>query len=69
MQSRQSWAVLNPGQSLYSFKWAPTSDQINYDMVGKHGQKNLVNHFDNHKVLTAKDLLFINMRKACEALH
>jgi len=60
---------MEKGQSLFSFKWCPVSDNINFDMIGKHGQRNLVNHFENHKVLTAKDLLFINMKKACEILR
>jgi hypothetical protein len=66
---RTNWASMEKGQSLFSFKWCPVSDNINFDMIGKHGQRNLVNHFENHKVLTAKDLLFINMKKACEILR
>ena len=34
--------------SLYNFKWKPTSGGIKYDMLSKHGLKQLVNHVKGH---------------------
>jgi len=34
--------------SLYNFKWKPTSNGIKYDMISKHGLKQLVNHVRGH---------------------
>ena len=69
METRPHWKELDKGLSLFQFRWAPVSDGINYDLISKHGQRCIVNHFENHKVLSEKDALYINMRKACEALH
>ena len=62
--------VLSPGwepaddhyDSLYNFKWKPTSGGIKYDMISKHGLKQLVNHVKGHGQLTTKDNLFINLK-------
>lgn len=48
--------------SLYNFKWKPTSAGIKYDMISKHGLKQLVNHVKGHGCLTTKDNLFLNMK-------
>lgn len=48
--------------SLYNFKWKPTSGGIKYDMISKHGLKQLVNHVKGHGNLTTKDNLFINLK-------
>jgi len=48
--------------SLYNFKWKPTSGGIKYDMISKHGLKQLVNHVKGHSNLTTKDNLFINLK-------
>lgn len=48
--------------SLYNFKWKPTSGGIKYDMISKHGLKQLVNHVKGHGQLTTKDNLFLNMK-------
>ena len=62
--------MLSPGwepaddhyDSLYNFKWKPTSGGIKYDMISKHGLKQLVNHVKGHGQLTTKDNLFINLK-------
>lgn len=69
MDSRPSWAQIKSSQTLYNFKWAPVSRQIKFDFLGKHGQKHLVNHFENHALLTTKDHLIESMSKMCENLH
>lgn len=55
MDNRPSWTQIKSSQTLYNFKWAPSSRQIKFDFLGKHGQKNLVNHFENHALITTKD--------------
>jgi len=52
--------------SLYNFKWKPTSNGINYDMISKHGLKQLVNHIRGHNALTTKDNLFLNLKSFYE---
>jgi hypothetical protein len=53
--------------SLYNFKWKPTSSGIKYDLISKHGLKQLVNHVKGHYSLTTKDNLFINMKSYYES--
>ena len=48
--------------SLYNFKWKACSIGINFDLIGKHGLKQVVNHIRGHGELTTKDCLFFNMR-------
>jgi hypothetical protein len=56
LDTRPSWSKL-PGicTSLFDFKWTPYSSHIKFDFLGKHGEKNLVNHFEFHQCLTQKD--------------
>jgi gluconate kinase len=46
---------------VFHLKWTPISRQITFDLLSKHGQKQLVNHFCNHGLLTTKDCLFNNL--------
>ena len=67
MEAREHWSELQgTSTTLFDFKWCCDSRQIKYDILGKHGQQTLVNHFENHKNLSQKDLLFQNMHKFCE---
>ena len=62
--------MLHPGwepaddyyDSLYHFKWKPTSHGIKYDMISKHGLRQVVNHVKGHGSLTTKDNLFLNLK-------
>lgn len=66
--TRDYWQELEEKHlTLYSFKWAPTSKYINFDQLGAHGQKKLVNHIDQHGLLTTKDQLYLNFQKYCES--
>ena len=69
MEARPSWVQIKSSQTLYHFKWSPVSRQIKFDFLCKHGQKNLVNHFENHSLITTKDQLYHNMQKLSENLH
>ena len=53
--------------SLYNFKWKPTSGGIKYDLISKHGLKQLVNHVKGHHHLTTKDNLFLNLKAYLES--
>jgi len=54
---------------LFDFKWSPFSGSIRYDFLGKHGEKNIVNHFEFHGCITQKDQLYLNLQKACDNLN
>ena len=68
-------SVIHPGwepaddhyDSLFNFKWKPTSNGIKYDIISKHGLKQLVNHVRGHGSLTTKDNLFLNMKSYYES--
>ena len=53
--------------SLYHFKWKPTSGGIKHDLISKHGLKQIVNHVRGHGTLTTKDNLFLNLRQFYES--
>jgi hypothetical protein len=53
--------------SLYNFKWKPTSGGINFDLISKHGIKQLVNHVKGHGCLTTKDNLLLNLKSYYES--
>jgi hypothetical protein len=54
--TRDHWAELEQQHNtLYQFKWAPVSRYINFEQLGAHGQKKIVNHIEKHELLTTKD--------------
>lgn len=53
--------------SLFNFKWKPTSHGIKFDLISKHGLKQLVNHVNGHYHLTTKDNLFLNLKSYYES--
>ena len=53
--------------SLYNFKWQQLSFGIDYNSLGDIlNTKQIVNHFENHYVLTNKANMFLNMMEYCE---
>ena len=52
--------------SLFNFKWKPTSSGLKFDMISKHGLKQLVNHVQGHQAITTKDRLFLNLKQHYE---
>jgi hypothetical protein len=51
--SRQHcWQKIPPNITLFDFKWSPVSSFIKFEFLGKHGEKNLVNHFEHHGCIT-----------------
>lgn len=70
MDNRPAWTKIDSTKSsLFDFKWTPYSSNIRFDFLGKHGEKNLVNHFEFHGSITQKDQLFLNLQKACDNSH
>ena len=68
MQLRaERWEETNSSDKLYNFKWQPVSFGINFKANNSFGTRQLVNHFDNHSILTTKDKLFENVVAHCEA--
>lgn len=66
---RPWWQKIPHTITLFDFKWTPHSSQIKFDFLGKHGEKNLVNHFEHHGCMTQKDQLALNMIKTGEAMQ
>ena len=67
LTKREHWVELEQQHlTLYQFKWSPVSRLINYQQLGAHGQKKIVNHLERHDILTTKDQIFMNMYKFCE---
>lgn len=62
------WELVDEFQdSIYNFKWKPTSGGINFDTISKHGIKQLVNHVKGHGCLTMKDKILINLKAYYES--
>lgn len=56
MDTRQNWVKIDSTRTtLFDFKWSPSSNSIRFDFLGKHGEKNIVNHFEFHGTITQKD--------------
>lgn len=70
METREHWQKIDSiKSSLFDFKWTPYSNHIRFEHLGKHGERNLVNHFEYHGCLSQKDQLFLNLQKSCENTH
>jgi hypothetical protein len=67
MQLRaEHWEETSAFDKLFNFKWQPVSWGINFEAINAFGSRQLVNHFQNHNILTTKDKLFENMAAHCE---
>ena len=64
----QGWTESElPESMLFNFKWTPTSSGVVFSKLGEYStNKQLVNHFENHSVISNKVNLFLNMLKYCE---
>ena len=53
--------------SLYNFKWTELSCSLDFSLLGSfYNNKQLVNHFENHTVITNKANMFFNLMDYCE---
>lgn len=53
----------------YNFKWTGSSKNFNFDQLRAEntgGEKKMINHLERHYLLSAKDKLYLNMRRYCE---
>ena len=68
MKHRINWKEpFSSVTSIYNFRWQQLSFGIDYNLLGNiSNSKQLVNHFENHYVLTNKAYMFINMIEYCE---
>jgi hypothetical protein len=56
IENRPAWTKIDcTKSSLFDFKWTPYSSHVKFEFLGKHGEKNLVNHFEYHRSITEKD--------------
>ena len=66
MKKRKNWEEAPSYSTLFNFKWQQTSKGIMFELVSSNGQKQIVNHFENHKAITTKDGLFKCLQKYCD---
>ena len=70
MSHRINWAPTeNPMENLnmFNFKWKELSYGIDYNSLNRNpGMKQIVNHYENHYVISNKANMFINLMKYCE---
>ncbi len=66
MTDNTLWEETPSYDSLFNFKWYPTSYGLKYDQISTYGLKQLVNHIEGHETLTTKDQLFTNLKSFCE---
>lgn len=67
MQLRMDrWEETNNSDKIFNFKWQPYSRGIQFDVVNQFGTRQLINHFNNHAIITTKHQLFENMAVWCE---
>ena len=70
MAHRVNWIpVENPLENCnsFNFKWKELSYGIDYNSLNRNpGMKQIVNHFENHYVISNKANMFINLMKYCE---
>ena len=62
-----NWEETSYYNTIFNFKWQPFSKGIMFELLSRNGQKQMVNHFQNHSVITTKDNLFITLQKHWEA--
>ena len=70
MHHRINWiSIENPPENCntFNFKWKELSHGIDYNSLNRTaGLKQIVNHYENHYVLSNKANMFINLMKYCE---
>jgi hypothetical protein len=65
MANRLNW---KEGAGFFNFKWQHISLGINYTELTKNPiNKQMVNHFESHSVVSNKLNLFLNLMRYCEA--
>ena len=68
---RRSWWVEIPNfNTVFNFKWQPTSYKLKYKDLGKERNlKQMVNHLEYHKCISEKSELFKHLQIYCEQMR
>ena len=68
MRHRTNWKeAFSNVTSIFNFKWHQLSRNIEFSSLGTiFSEKQLVNHYENHYVISNKAKMFINMMNYCE---
>jgi len=67
MSRRDWWEKTESFNTLFNFKWQQTNRGYRYErLVANSGFKQIVNHFENHKEISTKNLLIKNLSLYCE---
>ena len=68
MYHRTNWKEsFSTVTNMFNFKWQQNTHGINYDKLGCYGNiRQVVNHFENHFVISNKANMFINLMFYCE---
>ena len=70
MKHRINWNEVEDkpeNTNCFNFKWKELSSGINYNSLNRNpGLKQIVNHYENHYVISNKANMFINLMKYCE---
>lgn len=64
MKSRSWWREIAEAGALCHFIWKPFSNGIHFESL--LGSRLVVNHFENHKELSQKYFLFLNLKEYSE---
>lgn len=67
MNTRAKWEEVPSSNTLFRFKWAPVSSQLNFPMLRSTPFKQSVNHLQCHWELTTKNNLFLNLHSLAES--
>lgn len=62
----QRWQETSSFDKLFNFKWQQWSRGVQFDLVNSCGTRQLINHYQNHQILTTKHQLFECMTSHCE---
>lgn len=67
MSKRDWWELTESFNTLFNFKWQQGQRGYKYErLVANPHLKQCVNHFENHKQISTKDLLIKNLSNYCE---
>ena len=61
------WEETHSFDKLFNFKWQPWARGLQFGSVNSFGTRQIVNHLQNHNLLSTKHLLFENLALYCEA--
>lgn len=69
MKKRFWWVEIPNFNTMFNFKWQPTSHRMKFSELGKGGTvKQMVNHLEFHKYLSDKSELFSCLQQYCEQI-